>query len=78
MFCLNLDFSKAIDCFQQSTHLSKLGSFGIGGILLRLLASHLPNREQCVKPENWLSSLASVRIGVPQGSNLETIFSSIQ
>ena len=70
VFCLNLDFSKAFDCVQHPILLNKLRSFGIGGNLLRLLASFLTNREQCVKAKSCLSSWASVSSGVPQGSIL--------
>ena len=70
VFCLYLEFSKAFDWVQHSTLLNKLRSFGIGGILLRLLASHITNREQCVRAESCLSSWASVSSGVPQGSIL--------
>ena len=53
-----------------SKQIEKLRGFGIGGNSLRLLASYLTNREQCVKAESCLSSWASVSSGVPQGSIL--------
>ena len=60
VFCLYLDFRKAFDCVQHSILLNKSGRFEFGGNLLRLAASYLTNREQCVKAESCLSSWASV------------------
>ena len=60
VFWLNLDFRKAFDCVKHSILLKKLGSFGVRGNLLRLLASYFTNREYCVKAESYLSSWASV------------------
>ena len=70
IFCLYLDFSKSFDCFQHSILLNKLGSFEIGGNLLRLLASHLKNRTVSRLKIVYLVFMGIRFKRVPQGSIL--------
>ena len=69
-YCAYLDFSKAFDKVQHNLLLAKLRKFGIGGTLLKLIASYLSGRYQCVKFCNTFSDYQSVTSGVPQGSIL--------
>ena len=70
LYCAYLDFSKAFDKVSHTALLSKARKFGIGGNLLKLLASYLADRRQCVKIDGIFSSLRGIQSGVPQGSIL--------
>lgn len=64
------DFSKAFDKVNHALLTRKLGSFGIGGMVLEWLKSYLSGRSQVVKVGSYLSDEIMVRSGVPQGSHL--------
>lgn len=61
-----LDLSKAFDCVDHKTLLSKLEHKGIRGKSLDLFCSYLQNRKQALAQTNLLP----VKSGVPQGSIL--------
>lgn len=65
-----VDFSKAFDRLCHYTLIEKLEMYGIRGIPLSLLKSYLKCRSQCVKINNYFSSLQPITTGVPQGSIL--------
>lgn len=67
---LFLDLTKAFDCVNHETLLTKLNYSGVRGVANDLFRSYLMNRMQCVKNGNWVSGLAPINIGVPQGSIL--------
>ena len=69
-YCAYLDISNAFDKVSHTALLSKARKFGIGGNLLKLLASYLADRRQCVKIDGIFSSLRGIQSGVPQGSIL--------
>ena len=54
-YAIYLDFSKAFDRVPHSILLTKLRLLGLGGSLLKLIASYLQNRVQQVKIRNCLS-----------------------
>lgn len=62
--------SKAFDCVDHETLLSKLRFYGIEGTSLELIASYLRQRVQSVAVNGVRSSGSFVRMGVPQGSIL--------
>ena len=68
VFTVYLDFSKGFDCVDHEILLKKVASFGIGGIILKLLKSYLEDREQRVKIDDCLSTALPIKSGVPQGS----------
>ena len=47
--------------------------YGIRGLPLKLFASYLENRKQCVRIGNFTSEFATLNIGLPQGSVLGPI-----
>ena len=65
---LYLDFAKAFDTVPYGKLLSKVASYGIGGKLLKIIASYLSNREQVIKLTDTSSTVKNVTSGVPQGS----------
>ena len=65
-----IDLSKAFDRLAHNLLLEKLLTYGIGSKSLKLLASYLKNRTQCVKLGNIRSSHGNLMSGVPQGSVL--------
>ena len=71
IFC---DLTKAFDCINHSTLLSKLRYCGITGTFYSLIKSYLEDRHQRVKVVNngykSCSSLGIVKHDVPQGSIL--------
>ena len=67
---LSLDFAKAFDTVPHELLLRKVALFGVGGNLLKLIASYLTDRVQFVKMNNHESTKLNVTTGVPQGSIL--------
>ena len=67
---LYIDFRKAFDKVTHQKLISKLNEMGIGGKLLKLLASYLTDRQQRVKIRDHKSEPSKVTSGVPQGSIL--------
>lgn len=68
-----IDFSKAFDSIVFSKLVCKLQTYGICGKLLAWLSGFIHGRSQCVVLENYLSTVADVISGVPQGSVLGPI-----
>ena len=67
IFC---DLSKAFDCVDHQTLVSKLNHYGIKDKALCLISSYLNNRTQRVAINSTTSSGCPVSMGVPQGSIL--------
>ena len=66
-----LDLSVAFDKIDHDLLLSRLTEwFGIDGVLLRGVRSHLTGRSQLVKVNSVLSTPRLLLCGVPQGSVL--------
>lgn len=64
------DFAKAFDTVPHQRLLSKLSSYGIGGLLLQWIKSFLLERQQVVRVNGHYSYSSKVISGVPQGSVL--------
>lgn len=62
------DLSRAFDCMQHRILLQKLCHFGIRGSPLRLMASYMEDRVQCVTVDGVTSGVGGVSSGVAQGS----------
>src|SRR5688572_15107072 len=67
------DLAKAFDTVNHNILLKKLSNYGIRGVQLRWFASYLDNRSQVVYCNGAYSMMRTVRLGVPQGSNLGPI-----
>ena len=65
-----VDYAKAFDSVSHTKLLSKLTSYGIGGLVLAWIADFLNNRKQCVCVGSAVSCSERVTSGVPQGSIL--------
>ena len=70
MALLFLDLQKAFDTVSHDILLKKLYHYGIRGRAYNLIASYLTGRKQFTKVGNFISFLAFVLWGVPQGSVL--------
>ena len=70
LLVLYLDFKKAFDSFPHDTLLQKIEMLGIGGNLLKIIASFLSKRKQYVKLNDSNSETVQITCGVPQGSLL--------
>lgn len=70
-----LDLSAAFDTTDHSILLDRLRLWvGISGPALQGFLSYLSERRFCISMKNYVSSFASVKIGVPLGSVLGHIF----
>lgn len=65
-----IDYSKAFDCLNHITLLSKLYKYGVRGVPFELLKSYLDNRQQSVTIDGQRSPFSNIVCGVPQGSIL--------
>ena len=65
-----IDFSKAFNCVQHTTLISKLSEFNIGPDTISWISSYLQGRVQRSLVNNKYSSVLPVTQGVPQGSVL--------
>ena len=70
-----LDILKAFDKIWLPGLTLKFKSFGISGDFLELIKNFLLNRFQRVFLNDQTSELEKIKVGVPQGSILGTIFS---
>lgn len=68
-----IDLKKAFDTIDNNILIQKLYNYGIRGNCLNLIKSYLTNRYQYVSIANLNSNLASISLGVPQGSILGPI-----
>ena len=64
---LFLDFSKVFDTLSFDILLSKLHYFGIAGVNLQIIASHLTNRNRYAVFNNSNFEITHIRCGVPTG-----------
>ena len=67
---LFLDLKKAFDTVDHKIMLKKLFLYGFRNNALNWFTSYLKERTQVCKVNNTISSVKSIRCGVPQGSNL--------
>lgn len=67
VFC---DLSKAFDCVNHETLLSKLTHYGISDKSNELIRSYLSNRRQIINVNGIASNGCEIEMGVPQGSIL--------
>ena len=65
-----MDLSKAFDTIDHDILLQKLYHYGFRGVSNEWFTSYLSNRKQMVSYNSTLSSIESVKCGVPQGSIL--------
>ena len=65
-----IDLKKAFDTVDHQILIRKLCVYGVAGKELNWFRSYLQNRKQCCKVNGHVSSMASIRYGVPQGSCL--------
>ena len=74
---LHLDLSKAFDKKSHDILLDKLTYYGVTNASLQLLKSYFANRSQYVQIDDEMSSLQTIKSGIPQGSILGPLFFSI-
>ena len=68
-----LDFSKCFDSVPHERLLMKIGKYGIKGKLWDWVADFLRGRHQQVSIRGYLSAIAAVLSGIPQGSVLDPL-----
>ena len=74
---VTLDLTKTFDTVCHERLLFKLHHYGFRGKEYKLIASHLSNRKQYVSLGYISSSLQHIQLGVPQGSTLGPLFSTV-
>lgn len=67
---LFLDLKKAFDKLTHRILLQKLECYGFRGLANDIIKSYLTDRQQFVAIDGCRSSLQTVNVGVPQGSNI--------
>ena len=72
-----MDLSRAFDCLPHDLLIAKLEAYGFDNSALKLIASCLTGRKQCVKNNDVLSLFKEILSGVPQGSILGLILFNI-
>ena len=72
-----MDFSKTFDYLPHNFLIAKLEAYGFGNSALKLIASYLTGRKQCVKNNDILSLFKVIFLGVPQGSMLGPVIQYI-
>ena len=72
-----VNLQKAFDTVEHDILLSKLEHYGIRGLANEWFKSYLSNRNQYVSINDYDSNLADVKFGVPQGSVLGPLLSSL-
>ena len=72
-----VDFEKAFDVIDHNLLLRKLALYGMSDCVMDLFSSYLSNRQQCVSVDAHTSSLSTLMYGIPQGSVLGPILSSL-
>lgn len=73
--CVFMDLKKAVDTIPHVNLINKLHKIGIRGQQLKLIKSYLQNRKQFVDLHGAYSSIVNCNpIGIPQGSNLGSLF----
>ena len=65
-----IDLKKAFDTVDHQILIRKLCVYGVAGKELNWFRSYLQNRKQCCKVNGHVSSMESIKYGVPQGSCL--------
>jgi RNA binding exosome subunit len=63
-----LDLTKTFDIVDHDILIIKLKQLGIFGNNLKLFTCNLSNRKQCVKINKTISSLKTIKCGVPRGT----------
>ena len=71
-----MDLSKAFDTLNHEILIWKLQQYGVHNNALSLLVNYLQNRQQFVSYKSKVSKCLPIKIGVPQGSNLDPLFLS--
>ena len=71
--CVFCDISKAFDCLWHKGLKEKLKSYGISGKLLQWLKDYISERKQQVLLNNSISTLGTLKAGVPQVSVLDPL-----
>lgn len=69
-----VDFRKAFDLVDSNLLINKLKHYGFGENAIKLITNYFTDRTQCVKYDNFISSLRSIILSVPQGSVLGPLF----
>lgn len=72
-----LDLAKAFDTVSHGQLLKNLYNIGCRGVVQKLFASYLNDRNQCVQIDNKKSEYISVKFGVPQGTVLGPVLFTI-
>ena len=74
---LFVDFRKAFDVTSHDLLLRKLPIYGVSSSTLAFLSSYIAERQRCVYAPSRRSTLLRLKYGVPQGSVIVPLLSSI-